>query len=232
MKAWLTILPLSIAAPAAVAQISSAEDERAAVLACELGGLCGGAALSEAARSKEAIEGVETRQFKTLGEKLEEQRQSQSAQSAPKQRAAVARRGTASRNAPGRRPPSLASAAAGVPDAIARRAPLLVTFELGSARLTPESRLEIKSFAKALDMLAAAGLDKRFQIEGHTDSLGSSEFNLKLSHERASAVRAALVESGVDAARIDVTGLGESRPIEGYDGRNALNRRVEAVEIK
>ena len=66
-------------------------------------------------------------------------------------------------------------------------------------------------------------------IEGHTDSKGDDEFNLKLSQRRAENVRMALIEKyGVEATRITAQGFGESRPVaanETADGREQ-NRRV------
>jgi outer membrane protein OmpA-like peptidoglycan-associated protein len=68
-------------------------------------------------------------------------------------------------------------------------------------------------------------------VEGHTDSVGSDAYNLKLSHRRADAVRNYLVAHGVSASRIRTEGYGESQPVasnETADGR-AQNRRVELL---
>jgi outer membrane protein OmpA-like peptidoglycan-associated protein len=65
--------------------------------------------------------------------------------------------------------------------------------------------------------------------EGHTDSRGTDEYNQALSLRRAKAVRDYLVAGGIDAARIQVEGYGESRPVASNDtddGR-AQNRRTE-----
>lgn len=68
-------------------------------------------------------------------------------------------------------------------------------------------------------------------IEGHTDNVGSDEFNLILSENRAKAVYNYLVNNGIDANRLQYKGFGESSPIatnETEEGR-AMNRRTEFV---
>jgi len=69
------------------------------------------------------------------------------------------------------------------------------------------------------------------KILGHTDSVGSEESNLKLSHDRAASVARELIRLGVSPARISIEGLGESHPIASNktpEGR-AKNRRIEAI---
>lgn len=69
-------------------------------------------------------------------------------------------------------------------------------------------------------------------IEGHTDSKGSSKYNVRLSSKRAEAVKNYLIEKGgIDRSRLTSRGFGEDRPMESNatrDGR-AANRRVEFV---
>jgi len=67
-------------------------------------------------------------------------------------------------------------------------------------------------------------------IEGHTDKVGNEKYNLDLSLRRANAVKAYLVEKGIDAKRMETKGYGWSQPAYPYLGtekENPLNRRIE-----
>ncbi len=71
-------------------------------------------------------------------------------------------------------------------------------------------------------------------IEGHTDSIGSDGYNLRLSERRAKAVKMYLVARGVEGSRLDTLGKGESEPVadNSKDGKDnpegrAMNRRAE-----
>jgi hypothetical protein len=73
--------------------------------------------------------------------------------------------------------------------------------------------------------------DLHIQVEGHTDNVGGVEFNQQLSEQRASSVRAFLVEQGVRPESIESRGAGMSEPVASNDsaaGRQ-LNRRVDLV---
>jgi outer membrane protein OmpA-like peptidoglycan-associated protein len=78
-------------------------------------------------------------------------------------------------------------------------------------------------------LLAYPGL--QVQLEGHTDNIGSDEYNQKLSEQRSAAVRDYLVSQGVPSAGLTAIGLGKSEPVAANDtptGRQQ-NRRVEMV---
>lgn len=82
-----------------------------------------------------------------------------------------------------------------------------------------------------LDHLADLLKEKNYnlKLDGHTDNVGSQESNVKLSKDRADAVKSYLVSKGVNAARIETTGYGFKRPLvsnETEQGRQQ-NRRVE-----
>jgi OOP family OmpA-OmpF porin len=66
-------------------------------------------------------------------------------------------------------------------------------------------------------------------LSGHTDDLGTPEYNASLSSDRAKSVAAYLISKGIEEARISTFGFGESRPITDADGHDAadMNRRVE-----
>ncbi len=96
---------------------------------------------------------------------------------------------------------------------------------------TAKSTLLAKSFAKLNDVVSILKDNPSFkvQIDGHTDYVGSDEYNHTLSHERAASVKAYLVSKGIDESRLSSLGYGEEKPIADNTtaaGR-AKNRRVE-----
>ena len=69
------------------------------------------------------------------------------------------------------------------------------------------------------------------RLEGHTDNVGDAAANLKLSQDRANAIKILLIAGGIDTARLSTDGYGQDRPIDTNDteeGR-AKNRRTELV---
>jgi outer membrane protein OmpA-like peptidoglycan-associated protein len=102
-----------------------------------------------------------------------------------------------------------------------------VLFESGQTELRQEAQT---SLVEVVDLLQSEP-DKKIRIEGHTDSTGDSEINLRISQQRADHVLDALVALGVDAARITSVGMGEDFPIasnENEEGRSR-NRRVDVI---
>lgn len=100
-----------------------------------------------------------------------------------------------------------------------------VNFEFNSATLTYNAKTILDRAARTL--LDSPGFD--VLIAGHTDSLGSDSYNLQLSKDRAKSVRQYLVDKGVNGARLEFRGYGETQPVASNDtdtGR-AENRRVE-----
>ena len=106
-----------------------------------------------------------------------------------------------------------------------------VNFEFNKAVLLPES-YPILDNAAALLMNHP---DMRVEIQGHTDAIGSAEYNQKLSYMRAFAVRDYLVNTHmVSQGRIVAVGYGEERPVatNATEEGRALNRRVEFFIMK
>ncbi len=105
---------------------------------------------------------------------------------------------------------------------------LAVQFDVDSSQIKPESYSLLNELGKALvsDRLK----DKRVVIGGHTDSDASPEYNLKLSKERAEAVKKYLTENfPIAPQRIGTTGFGESNPLVPNTTKynKLLNRRVQ-----
>ncbi|MFZ5485209.1 MAG: OmpA family protein [Pseudomonadota bacterium] len=74
---------------------------------------------------------------------------------------------------------------------------------------------------------------KNIALEGHTDNVGTAEYNLDLSRRRAKSVRDAFLARGVPAQRMALAGLGMDQPVAPNDteiGRT-LNRRVEVIVL-
>ena len=66
----------------------------------------------------------------------------------------------------------------------------------------------------------------KVNIEGHTDSVGPADYNLRLSDARANSVREALIERGVDSSRLEAIGYGESKPIASNRTRKGRARPI------
>ena len=104
-----------------------------------------------------------------------------------------------------------------------------VLFDFNQSTLKPGAK---EKLAKLAGILLAYPGAYRIEIEGHTDSVGSEEYNLKLSEARAGSVRDYITQSGIAGDRIAAArGFGKSKPVATNDtpeGRQ-MNRRVEIV---
>ena len=104
-----------------------------------------------------------------------------------------------------------------------------VVFETGKADLKAGAEARLRPLAQYLQTNTAV----KIRIDGHTDAQGSDASNQQLSQARAAAVRTALSGMGVDGARIEAVGHGESEPVadnKSASGRQQ-NRRVEITLV-
>ena len=103
---------------------------------------------------------------------------------------------------------------------------MLIQFEFDSDSLTAQSR---KSLDTLGDMLQLEEMfDKKLNVEGHTDAIGSEAYNMALSMRRAESVKSYLVEAhDIDPARLNTDGAGESKLIDPTNPKSGLNRRVQ-----
>ncbi len=101
----------------------------------------------------------------------------------------------------------------------------MVNFKYKSTQLTAISESRIDSI---VEQIRRAG-DIMIEVHTHTDSIGSRSYNLKLSQERADAMRELLISKGIDASSIVVQGMGEEMPIADNATKEgqAINRRGE-----
>ncbi|MBM9603455.1 OmpA family protein [Desulfopila inferna] len=104
-------------------------------------------------------------------------------------------------------------------------------FDFDKAVIKPE----YYSLLESTKMVFDNNPEMRVQVEGHTDSVGSAEYNQNLSQERAQAVVDYLSENaGVERERLQAVGYGESRPAYSNETKEgqAKNRRVEFTPIQ
>ncbi len=99
-----------------------------------------------------------------------------------------------------------------------------VTFETGSANLTPEARAVLDVQANRLVRQGSL-----VEVAGYASTTGSPANNLVLSQQRAESVRAYLIDRGVDKARVVAKGYGEADPIasNATEGGRRANQRIE-----
>jgi OOP family OmpA-OmpF porin len=117
-------------------------------------------------------------------------------------------------------------------NAEAPSASLYVQFSSGSAELTPQAAATLNELGKALTSSTLSSF--RFRIEGHTDTVGSKDYNRALSERRAAAVVAYIKQKfGVDDSRLIPTGLGSDHLLVPTADQTpeARNRRVQVVNL-
>ena len=105
-----------------------------------------------------------------------------------------------------------------------------IFFESGSDQLLDISAFEIDKLVGILN----SSPEVKIRITGHTDNVGGEEENQVLSLGRATAVKNALLDKGIDTNRVIAQGIGEAKPIDSNDTKigRKNNRRVEFVLIR
>ena len=105
-----------------------------------------------------------------------------------------------------------------------------IFFETNDYSLLPSSQSELNILLELLEK----NRNIVIEISGHTDNVGSQEYNLELSSKRANSVKTYLEEKGIEAMRLKSKGFGQTKPIsvnQTEEGR-AKNRRTEFKIIK
>lgn len=105
-----------------------------------------------------------------------------------------------------------------------------IYFDFDKSNLKPGSEKMLIEMVKLMKNYP----DLKVEIQGHTDSIGTKEYNLNLSERRAKTVKSFLVLYGVDPARMTTKGYGLSNPVASNktEEGKALNRRVELKKLK
>jgi outer membrane protein OmpA-like peptidoglycan-associated protein len=105
-----------------------------------------------------------------------------------------------------------------------------IEFETGKATITNKSEKILNMAVRALN----AAPEMEIEIVGHTDNVGDPANNLKLSQDRADAVKQWLINKGINASRMSSSGKGETEPLvpNTSDENRQKNRRVEFIRIK
>jgi len=108
-----------------------------------------------------------------------------------------------------------------------RTVPVLnnVLFDFDKAVLKPEGKVEVDKLVAEMKKFAKDTV----VIEGHTCDIGADTYNMGLGQRRADAVQKYMVESGIDAARVQTVSFGETKPAVPNDSaaNRKLNRRAE-----
>ena len=100
-----------------------------------------------------------------------------------------------------------------------------INFATGKVAIRNQSRPKLDKAVTTLQKFPSI----RVRIAGHTDDVGTDEYNNDLSRRRAEAVKTYLVDKGIDAKRIETVGFGKSKPrAKGRsNAARAQNRRIE-----
>lgn len=111
-----------------------------------------------------------------------------------------------------------------------RDATILANFAVGSADAGTLGRDHVKTFVDKLDKTALTG--KHVIVNGHTDAHGSRRLNIRLSRQRAEAVKALLISAGLSENAVEIRGHGFDELLRPRHPFAAANRRVDVVVVK
>lgn len=92
----------------------------------------------------------------------------------------------------------------------------VIYFEFDSSTLSDRARSQLQQNAEWL----RADSSRRITIEGHTDEVGTPEYNLALGERRAQSAERYLIQLGIDESRIEIVTFGEERPASDADAEN------------
>lgn len=113
------------------------------------------------------------------------------------------------------------------------------SFKTDSDELMPGCDQKLKKLASTLieakKRLSVAGVTNfKFEVSGHTDSVGKADYNKKLSEKRASTIAKEMTTRGIAQNEIMAVGLGSERPVvkpDNTEAKRAKNRRYE-IQIR
>ncbi len=133
-----------------------------------------------------------------------------------------------SQSPPGPTSPKLKLRSISIQPKVPPEVTIYILFKFGSTALADEfSKKQLDEASQALSSDALSTY--RFEIQGHTDAIGSESFNMKLSRERANTIKRFLIDRyGINEDRLVTCGFGESMPVAANDSEagRAKNRRV------
>jgi len=107
---------------------------------------------------------------------------------------------------------------------------IYINFEFNSSRLTKQAEQSLRSLGEALVSKELSGY--KFEVAGHTDSIGNDRYNMRLSKRRAESVRIYLIsEFKIAPKRLQANGYGETKLLMPDQPKKSENRRVQVTNI-
>ncbi len=104
---------------------------------------------------------------------------------------------------------------------------LVLFFAFDDSALTPRSLRQLKIVAELLKES-----QRKLDISGHTDDVGSESYNKELSLKRAASVMKALIDFGVSPGQITMKGMGKSQPRRHYSNEELTEQQIEAMRAE